>query len=83
MTNFARSSLVLVLRSFFGGAKSCALVNFFMILAPAVCLATQATAAEFARAPQSSTQTAQRLAAWPLNYFCPGHPDTDAAPFAI
>jgi hypothetical protein len=31
MTNFARSSLVLVLRAFFGGAKSCALVNFFMI----------------------------------------------------
>jgi hypothetical protein len=28
MTNFARSSLVLVLRAFFGGAKSCALVNF-------------------------------------------------------
>jgi hypothetical protein len=34
MTNFARSSLVLMLRAFFGGAKSCALVNFFMISAP-------------------------------------------------
>jgi hypothetical protein len=31
MTNFARSSLALVLRAFFGGAKSCALVNIFMI----------------------------------------------------
>jgi hypothetical protein len=31
MTNFARSSLVLVLRAFLGGAKSCALVNLFMI----------------------------------------------------
>jgi hypothetical protein len=34
MTNFARSSLVLVLRAFFGGAKSCPLVNFFMICPP-------------------------------------------------
>jgi hypothetical protein len=34
MTNFARSSLVLILRAFFGGAKSCALVNFFMICPP-------------------------------------------------
>jgi hypothetical protein len=34
MTNFARSSLVLVLRAFHGGAKSCALVNFFMICPP-------------------------------------------------
>jgi hypothetical protein len=34
MTNFARSSLALVLRAFFGGAKSCALVNFFMICPP-------------------------------------------------
>jgi hypothetical protein len=31
MTNFARSSLVLVLRAFFAGLKSCALVNLFMI----------------------------------------------------
>jgi hypothetical protein len=31
MTTFARSSLVLVLRAFFGGLKSCALVNLFMI----------------------------------------------------
>jgi hypothetical protein len=31
MTNFARSSLALVLRAFFGGAKSRALVNIFMI----------------------------------------------------
>jgi hypothetical protein len=31
MTNFARSSLVLVLRAFFGGLKSCSLVNFFMV----------------------------------------------------
>jgi hypothetical protein len=31
MTNFARSSLVLVLRAFHGGAKSRSLVNFFMI----------------------------------------------------
>jgi hypothetical protein len=31
MTNFARSSLALVLRAFFGGAKSCALDNIFMI----------------------------------------------------
>jgi hypothetical protein len=31
MTNFARSSLALVLRAFFGEAKSCALVNIFMI----------------------------------------------------
>jgi hypothetical protein len=30
MTNFARWSLVLVLRVFFGGLKSRALVNFFM-----------------------------------------------------
>jgi hypothetical protein len=28
------SSLVLILRAFFGGAKSCALVNFFMICPP-------------------------------------------------
>jgi hypothetical protein len=34
MTNFARSSLVLVLRAFHGGAKSCSLVNFFMICPP-------------------------------------------------
>src|SRR5262245_61943206 len=34
MTNFARSSLALVLRAFFGGAKSCALVNIFMIWPP-------------------------------------------------
>jgi hypothetical protein len=31
MTNFARSSLALVLRALIGGAKSCALVNLFMI----------------------------------------------------
>jgi hypothetical protein len=31
ITNFARSSLALVLRAFFGGAKSSALVNIFMI----------------------------------------------------
>ena len=31
MTNFARSSLALVLRAVFGGAKSCALVKLFMI----------------------------------------------------
>jgi hypothetical protein len=30
-TNLARSSLALVLRAIFGGAKSCALVNLFMI----------------------------------------------------
>ena len=30
-TNLARSSLALVLRTIFGGAKSCALVNLFMI----------------------------------------------------
>jgi hypothetical protein len=36
MTNFARSSLALVLRAFFGGAKSCALVNIFMICPPMV-----------------------------------------------
>ena len=30
-TNLARSSLALVLRARFGGAKSCALVKFFMI----------------------------------------------------
>jgi hypothetical protein len=30
------------------------------LAAAAVCFATQATAAEFTRAPQSSTQTAQR-----------------------
>ena len=30
-TNLARSSLALVLRALFGGAKSCALVNLFMI----------------------------------------------------
>ena len=29
-TNLARSSLALVLRAIFGGAKSCALVNLFM-----------------------------------------------------
>ena len=34
MTNFARSSLVLMLRAFFGGLKSCALVNIFMICPP-------------------------------------------------
>jgi hypothetical protein len=34
MTNFARSSLVLILLAFHGGAKSCALVNFFMICPP-------------------------------------------------
>src|SRR5262249_43116717 len=31
MTNLARASLALVLRAVFGGAKSCALVNLFMI----------------------------------------------------
>jgi hypothetical protein len=31
MTNLAPASLALVLRAVFGGAKSCALVNFFMI----------------------------------------------------
>jgi hypothetical protein len=36
MTNFARSSLALVLRAFFGGAKSCALVNIFMTCPPMV-----------------------------------------------
>jgi len=36
MTNFARSSLALVLRAFFGGAKSCALVNIFMSCPPMV-----------------------------------------------
>src|SRR5262249_61321835 len=36
MTNFARSSLALVLRAFFGGAKSCAFVNIFMICPPMV-----------------------------------------------
>jgi hypothetical protein len=36
MTNFARSSLVLMLRAFFGGLKSCALVNIFMICRPLV-----------------------------------------------
>jgi len=30
-TNLARSSLALVLRALFGGAKSCPLVNLFMI----------------------------------------------------
>jgi hypothetical protein len=30
-TNLARSSLALVLRAIFGGAKSCTLVNLFMI----------------------------------------------------
>jgi hypothetical protein len=34
MTNFARSSLALVLRAVFGGAKSCALVKLFMICPP-------------------------------------------------
>ena len=34
MTNFARSSLTLVLRAVFGGAKSCALVNLFMVCPP-------------------------------------------------
>ena len=34
MTNFARSSLVLVLRAFLGGAKSCPLVNLFMTCPP-------------------------------------------------
>ena len=33
-TNLARSSLALVLRANFGGAKSCALVNRFMICPP-------------------------------------------------
>jgi hypothetical protein len=36
MTNFARSSLALVLRALIGGAKSCALVNLFMMLPPMV-----------------------------------------------
>ena len=35
-TNLARSSLALVLRAIFGGAKSCALVNLFMICPPMV-----------------------------------------------
>jgi hypothetical protein len=34
MTNFARSSLVLVLNAIFGAAKSCPLVNLFMICPP-------------------------------------------------
>jgi hypothetical protein len=34
MTNFARASLVLALRAFHGGAKSCPLVNLFMNLPP-------------------------------------------------
>ena len=35
-TNLARSSLALVLRAIFGGAKSCALVNLFIICPPMV-----------------------------------------------
>jgi hypothetical protein len=35
MTNLARASLALVLRTVFGGAKSCALVDLFMISPPA------------------------------------------------
>jgi hypothetical protein len=34
MTNFARSSLELVLRALFAGAKSCSLVNTFMMCPP-------------------------------------------------
>src|SRR5258708_37107687 len=37
-TNLARSSLALVLRAIFGGAKSCALVNLFIICPPMVWL---------------------------------------------
>src|SRR5262249_61053555 len=36
MTKVERSSLALVLRAFFGGAKSCAFVNIFMICPPMV-----------------------------------------------
>jgi hypothetical protein len=35
MANLARASLALVLRAVFGGAKSCASVNLFMICPPA------------------------------------------------
>jgi hypothetical protein len=36
MTNLARSSLAFVLPALFGAAKSCALVNLFMICPPMV-----------------------------------------------
>ena len=45
MTNFARASLALVLRAVFGGAKSCALVNLFMICPPVG--SCQSTTAKF------------------------------------
>ena len=45
MTNFARSSLALVLRAVFGGAKSCALVKLFMICPPVG--SRQSTTAKF------------------------------------
>jgi hypothetical protein len=45
MTNFARSSLALVLRAVFGSAKSCALVNLFMICPPVG--SCQSTTAKF------------------------------------
>jgi hypothetical protein len=35
-TNLARSSLALVLRAIFGGAKSCALVSLFLDVPPMV-----------------------------------------------
>jgi hypothetical protein len=45
MTNFARSSLALVLRAVFGGAKSCALVKLFMNCPPVG--SRQSTTAKF------------------------------------